>query len=288
VVDPGDKVVFPVPSWNNNHYCDLTGAEAVIIQTHPEHNFMPTADDIRPHIKGAALLALCSPLNPTGTMFTKKDLEEKYKVTVAFLGTDLSKPGSAAVVTDWVTKNSFPVSILINNAGYGIWGAVEKTPWPQLNNMMQLNMTTVAELCHSMLPELRKHAQAYILNVASTAAYQAVPTLATYAASKSFVLLFTRGLRKELKDSTISVTCLSPGATSTSFIDRAGMNALKERAEKFSMSADQVAKIAIKSMFNKKAEVITGWINWLSVQFTYLLPKGIIENIAAGLYKTKA
>src|SRR5882757_363237 len=82
----------------------------------------------------------------------KKDLEEKYKVTVAFLGTDLSKPGSAAVVTDWVTKNSFPVSILINNAGYGIWGAVEKTPWPQLNNMMQLNMTTVAELCHSMLP----------------------------------------------------------------------------------------------------------------------------------------
>ncbi|MDB5142691.1 MAG: aminotransferase class I/II-fold pyridoxal phosphate-dependent enzyme [Mucilaginibacter sp.] len=76
VVDPGDKVVFPAPSWNNNHYCDLTSAEAVIIQTHPEHNFMPTADDIRPHIKGAALLALCSPLNPTGTMFTKKDLEE--------------------------------------------------------------------------------------------------------------------------------------------------------------------------------------------------------------------
>jgi aspartate aminotransferase len=76
VVNPGDKVVFPAPSWNNNHYCDLTGAEAVIIQTHPEHNFMPTADDIRPHIKGAALLALCSPLNPTGTMFTKKDLEE--------------------------------------------------------------------------------------------------------------------------------------------------------------------------------------------------------------------
>jgi aspartate aminotransferase len=83
VVDPGDKVVFPVPSWNNNHYCDLTGAEAVIIQTHPEHNFMPTADDIRPHIKGAALLALCSPLNPTGTMFTKKDLEEICDLVIA-------------------------------------------------------------------------------------------------------------------------------------------------------------------------------------------------------------
>ena len=77
IVDPGDKVLFPTPSWNNNHYCDLTRAKGVEIPTGPEHNFMPTADDIRPHLKGAALLALCSPLNPTGTMFSKKDQEEK-------------------------------------------------------------------------------------------------------------------------------------------------------------------------------------------------------------------
>jgi len=83
IVDPGDKVVFPAPSWNNNHYCDLTGAEAIIIQTTPEHNFMPTADDLRPHIKGATLLALCSPLNPTGTMFDKKDLEEICDLVIA-------------------------------------------------------------------------------------------------------------------------------------------------------------------------------------------------------------
>ncbi len=76
LVDPGDKVVFPIPSWNNNHYCDLTRAQSVLVETRPENNFMPTADDLRPHIKGATLLALCSPLNPTGTMFTKKDLEE--------------------------------------------------------------------------------------------------------------------------------------------------------------------------------------------------------------------
>ncbi|MGZ3753198.1 MAG: pyridoxal phosphate-dependent aminotransferase [Mucilaginibacter sp.] len=83
VVNPGEKVVFPAPSWNNNHYCDLLGAEAVIVQTQPEHNFMPTADEIRPHLKGAALLALCSPLNPTGTMFTKKDLEEICDLVIA-------------------------------------------------------------------------------------------------------------------------------------------------------------------------------------------------------------
>jgi aspartate aminotransferase len=75
LVNEGEKVVFPSPSWNNNHYCDLLRAEAVIVPTKPENNFMPTAEDLRPHIKGAALLSLCSPLNPTGTMFLKEDLE---------------------------------------------------------------------------------------------------------------------------------------------------------------------------------------------------------------------
>ncbi len=75
LVNEGEKVVFPSPSWNNNHYCDLLRAEAVIVPTQPENNFMPTADELRPHLKGAALLSLCSPLNPTGTMFLKEDLE---------------------------------------------------------------------------------------------------------------------------------------------------------------------------------------------------------------------
>jgi aspartate aminotransferase len=76
LIDPGDKVIFPTPSWNNNHYCRFTGAEQVPVITSVDNNFMPKADDIRPHLKGATLLALCSPLNPTGTMFVKKDLEE--------------------------------------------------------------------------------------------------------------------------------------------------------------------------------------------------------------------
>jgi aspartate aminotransferase len=83
VVNPGDKVVFPAPSWNNNHYSDLLNADAIIVPTTPENNFMPTADELRPHLKGAALLALCSPLNPTGTMFTKKDLEEICDLVIA-------------------------------------------------------------------------------------------------------------------------------------------------------------------------------------------------------------
>ena len=83
LVDPGDKVVFPTPSWNNNHYCQLSGANAIQVPTSADNKFMPTADDIRPHLKGATLLALCSPLNPTGTMFAKKDLEDICDLVIA-------------------------------------------------------------------------------------------------------------------------------------------------------------------------------------------------------------
>lgn len=75
ILNPGDTVVFPVPSWNNNHYCHLSHAKPVFIETTPENNFMPTAGEIKDHLKGASLLALCSPLNPTGTVFSKEQLE---------------------------------------------------------------------------------------------------------------------------------------------------------------------------------------------------------------------
>lgn len=76
IVDKGDKVIYPVPSWNNNHYVHFNDAEHVVVECKLENNFMPTAAAIKPHIKGAALIAVCSPLNPTGTTFTKNELEE--------------------------------------------------------------------------------------------------------------------------------------------------------------------------------------------------------------------
>ena len=76
VVDGGDMVVFPVPSWNNNHYSHLTDAKPVFIEAKPENNFMPTASDLKPWLSKATLISLCSPQNPTGTTFTKPQLEE--------------------------------------------------------------------------------------------------------------------------------------------------------------------------------------------------------------------
>lgn len=74
IVDKGDKVIYPVPSWNNNHYVHFTEGEHIVLETSRENNFMPTAAEIAPHIKGATLLSLCSPQNPTGTVFSKEEL----------------------------------------------------------------------------------------------------------------------------------------------------------------------------------------------------------------------
>jgi aspartate aminotransferase len=76
LVDPGEKVIFPVPSWNNNHYCHLTRAQQIRIEAKPENNFMPVREDLEPFISDAVMVAVCSPLNPTGTVFSKKQLED--------------------------------------------------------------------------------------------------------------------------------------------------------------------------------------------------------------------
>jgi len=82
IVDPGDKVVFPGPSWNNDYYTLLTDTNATIVETSPENDFMPTADELRPHLDDAQLLALCSPQNPTGTVFTRERLKEICEMVI--------------------------------------------------------------------------------------------------------------------------------------------------------------------------------------------------------------
>jgi uncharacterized protein len=212
-------------------------------------------------------------------------LVERYGVKCNYVAMDLSMPNAAQLLFGWCLTNKYDIDILINNAGYGIFGYFDKQDVMEVKNMMQLNMNAMMELCHIFLPGLKLKPRSYILNVSSTASYQAVPTLSVYAATKAFVVSFTRGLRYELKGSSVSVTCLSPGATSTNFVERARLDAIKERADKFSMSAQAVAKIGIEGMFASKAEIIPGFVNWISSQLTGFVPKSITEKIAAGLYK---
>ncbi|MCD0489128.1 SDR family oxidoreductase [Pedobacter sp. MC2016-14] len=212
-------------------------------------------------------------------------IEQQYGNLPSYFVCDLSETGSAQKVAEWSRSQSATLSVLINNAGYGLWGNFADLEIQGQMNMLSLNINAVVELTHLLLPQLKETAQSYILNLSSTAAYQAVPSLAVYAASKSFVLSYSRALRFELKDTSVSVSCLCPGPTNTGFASRAGLDAFADLAEKFNMSPVVVAKAGLKGMFNKKAEIIPGILNKLSVFGVNILPKFAIEHIAANLYK---
>lgn len=230
------------------------------------------------------LLLIARSSNELSTLQT--DIKNQYGVEVHILSTDLSLQQAPTQVFDWIKENNFQVYILINNAGYGLWGKFAELDLAAQLEMCQLNMTTVTALCHLLIPILSTEKEAYILNVSSTAAYQAVPTLAIYSATKAFVLSFTRALRFELKDGPVSVSCLSPGPVDTGFAHRAGLDTFNKMAEKFNMRPDEVAEIALKGMFAKKSEIIPGFTNIISVYANRILPKGFIEKMAAGIYKT--
>ena len=222
----------------------------------------------------AQLQALCS------------DVRNRFGVTAHYLALDLSDKEASRKVYDWCQQNAYGVDVLVNNAGYGLSGGFDKYSLEEHLNMMQLNMNVVIELTYLFLPALKKHARAYILNVASSAAYQAVPFMSLYAASKAFVLQFSRGLHFELGKTNVSVTCVSPGATDTAFVDRAqiGPKGL-DLAKKFNMQPDEVAKIAVEAMYKGRTEVIVGFLNKLGAALAWLLPKKTIEKTSAKIYQ---
>jgi short-subunit dehydrogenase len=209
-----------------------------------------------------------------------------YPVKADWLSLDLSTPEAAQNVYDWCRAKGYTVQALVNNAGYGLSGPFEKYSVSEHVNMMTLNMTTLVAMTRLFLPDLRAQPQSYILNIASSAAYQAVPGLSTYAATKAFVLFFSRGLRQELHKTSVSVTCVCPGATDTDFPTRAqvGPKGLKA-AGKLNMSPETVALLATRAMLSRKAEVITGFVNKLGATLAWLLPKNLVENIAGKIYE---
>ena len=215
-----------------------------------------------------------------------QEIGDRHQRQARVLATDLAAPAAAKTVAAWVAQQTAELAVLANNAGYGLWGRFEQLSLAEQQNMLQLNMALPVALTHALLPALHRAPRGYVLNVASTAAYQAVPSLTLYAASKAFLLSFSRGLRYELKTSNVSVSCLSPGATATSFADRAGMGAeLQATANKVSMTAEAVAEAAVAGLLAGEAEIIPGVLNKVSAGLTSVVPKGLVERIAAGIYE---
>ncbi|HYV91158.1 MAG TPA: SDR family oxidoreductase [Chitinophagales bacterium] len=215
------------------------------------------------------------------------DLKNKYGVRAQYLALDLSQQDSAQKIFQWVDENNFDVQILINNAGYALWGNFIELSLQEQNEMIAVNIFTMINLTHLLIPKLMLQNRAYILNLSSSAAYQAVPTITLYAAAKSFVLSFSRGLRRELNSTPISVTCLSPGPTKTNFVERARMFHMQKLSDKMSMSPEDVAEFGIKGMLAGKAEIIPGFTNQAGAFMARIAPKNLVEKVAGGLYVKK-
>ena len=213
-------------------------------------------------------------------------LASAHNIKAFYLAADLSDPKVPQQVLEWTRQHNYPVQYLVNNAGYGLSGSFEQYDLKEHLNNMEVNMNAVVALTYLFLPQLKQQQQAYIMNIASSAAYQAVPYMSVYAATKAFVLQFSRGLHHELKPTSVSVTAVSPGATDTDFANRAkvGPKGLK-LAERFNMNADLVAKIAIDAMFRRQPEVVTGFVNKLGVFMAWLLPKKTVEKASAKIYE---
>ncbi|WP_353134966.1 SDR family oxidoreductase [Pseudopedobacter sp.] len=215
-----------------------------------------------------------------------EDIRNKFGVEVLYSLLDLSEHNSDEKLLEFVQQRNLPVSVLVNNAGYGLSGPLlqnEKRDWI---NMLDLNVISLTKLTYLFLPILKLQQQSYILNIASTAAYQAVPFLSLYSASKSFVLSFSRGLAQELSGTNVSVTCICPGPTDTNFIVRAKVGDRGQKAaNKVNMTPDEVADIAVKAMFRKRKEVVTGVINKLGVFLAWLLPKTLVERTSMKIYQ---
>jgi uncharacterized protein len=194
---------------------------------------------------------------------------------------DLAEPGAATQLVKDLETKGIEINCLINNAGFGQSGAFAESDLVRQTDMVKLNCIAVMELCHAVLPSMIAKRSGQILNVASTAAFQAGPFMATYYASKAFVLSFTEALHDEVKPHGIHVTALCPGPTETEFMTKANMG--KTLLAKLAKPQGPVIDDGLRALKANKTFVVSGLLNKLIAQSTRFSPRALTRKIAARL-----
>ena len=194
---------------------------------------------------------------------------------------DLGAPGAARQLLSEVEALGLTVETLINNAGFGLAGRFAGLPLDRQREMIDLNVGALVELSHLVLPAMIGRGRGGILNLASTAAFQAGPGMAVYFASKAFVLSFTEALHQEVLAKGVRVCALCPGPTATEFGDVAGV--VGARFERFSADAASVVAAGLRGLERNKAIVVPGLMNKVTAQSGRIIPRGLMRRIVAGL-----
>ncbi len=212
------------------------------------------------------------------------ELEKAHSTRSLILAVDLTEPGASAYVLDQTTRADIQVDVLVNNAGFGLYGLFADNDLEECLRQIQLNITTLTHLTRLYLPMMIERAKTErqgggILNVASTAAFQPGPLMAVYFATKAYVLHFSEALANELQGTGVTVTCLCPGATTTEFHKRANATGMK-LLKMGSMDASTVAEDGYRAFAAGKPVVISGLKNWLVAQSVRFSPRRLVTAIA--------
>ena len=215
------------------------------------------------------------------------DLIITYAVQVKYISVDLSEIDSITKIKHFLIRNKIFVNILVNNAGFGMVGAVHETDVKILTNMIHTNCRSLLELSHLLINYSLIKTKGHIVNIASTASFQPGPYMATYYASKAFVLSLSEAMSVELKPLDIKVTTICPGPVATAFHERSGsIKSLLSKGKLIKVhTPDFIAKRTVKAIENDIVLCIPGLMNKILIITSRFLPRSFIRYITGKINK---
>jgi uncharacterized protein len=219
-----------------------------------------------------------------------QELRQQHQIQTNVIACDLSVPGAAQTLFEKITEQGLSIDLLINNAGFGDYGAFADRKLEKLTEMMQLNVMALVQLTHLFLPAMRQKGFGEIINVASIAGFQALPYMAVYAATKAFVLNFSEAIWAENKDAGVNILALCPGPTESKFFEVAEFPASfggKASPTKL-VSAQEVVKDTLKALKNKQSTLVTGSLaNQVIVNLPRFFPRDLVVSLVEKQFKQK-
>jgi short-subunit dehydrogenase len=205
---------------------------------------------------------------------------QTHGITVKTIALDLAAPPAPKFLFDQLQREGISIDILINNAGFGAFGDFAQMPEDEILGQIDLNITALTQLTRLFLPSMVQRRNGRIMNVASTAAFQAGPLMAVYYATKAYVLSFSEAIANEQRGSGVTVTCFCPGATHTGFASRAGTEKSRLFKHLGAMNADKVALDGYRALMEGCTLAISGVHNWAVAQSTRFAPRKLVTAIS--------
>jgi len=215
------------------------------------------------------------------------ELASAHRVRAETIAVDLQTKAGRKRLLKGVAEIGLRVDVLVNNAGFGTAGLFQRLDGEREAELVRLNCEVVVALCGSYVPAMVERGAGAVLNVASTAAFQPLPTQATYSASKAFVLSFTQALGADLHGTGVTATALCPGPVRTEFVEVAGMEREASVLPEFVwVSSPDVAEAGVQGLERGKGVVIPGKLNKATAIGGHLTPRSLLLGLGRRVYRT--